>query len=84
MLYMLYMEVCMRNIKKTSWRKFKTRAANRGMSIGEYFDEIVEETKDAGKNPWDRILNRKRVFTDKELKEMEERMKEFRKDFRFR
>ncbi len=74
----------MRNIKKSTWREFKTRATNRGMSVGEYFNEVVEETKHTAKSPWDKILNRKRNLTDKEAEEMHEVIKEFRRDFKFR
>ncbi|MBW2968581.1 hypothetical protein KY314_00475 [Candidatus Woesearchaeota archaeon] len=78
------MEVCMRNVKESSWKHFKTAAAKRGMPLGEFFNELSYEIDRISKNPWDKILNRKRIFTDKELKEMEKAMKEFRRDFKFR
>lgn len=70
----------MRNVKESAWKKFKARAASRGMSVGDYFSEVVAETEHTAKNPWDKILNRKGIFTDKDAEDMHKAIKEFRRE----
>lgn len=74
----------MRNIKEEDWRYFKVEAVKKGMSLGDFFSELLKRYKEASKNPWDKILHGKKLLTKKNAEEMHKAIKEFRKDFEFR
>lgn len=84
MLYMLYMETCIRNIKEEDWKYFKSEAVKKNLKLGDFFSTLINEHKKAAKNPWNDILKGKRIFSNKDLDEIKSRCDKFRKEFRFR
>lgn len=81
---MLYMETCIRNIKEEDWQYFKAEAVKKNLKLGDFFSELLKEHKNSAKNPWDKILNAKKILNTKNAEDMHKAIKEFRKEMEFR
>ncbi|MBW2986039.1 hypothetical protein KY333_01585, partial [Candidatus Woesearchaeota archaeon] len=78
------METSIRNIKEEDWIYFKVEAVKKGLSLGNFFSELLKEHKKIAKNPWKDILKGPRTLDNKTLDRIKAVHEKYRKDFKFR
>ena len=73
-----------KDVDEDAWNFIKSLSAEKGMSMGKYFNNLARELKENEKeSKWEKILNWK-AEDPKEITNIEKRVKEFRKRFQFR
>ena len=74
-----------KGVDEEKWAAFKAVAAKNNMTVGELFNESVDvvEYRHA-KSQWERILANRVSHPKGEWDEIEDKVKHFRKNFRFR
>lgn len=79
------MAIVIKNVPEDKWRIFKSEAARRGMNLGEYFGELIDEhLKKEERTDIDKILCGKPTLTEKEANIMRKASSKIRKNFHIR
>ncbi len=76
--------VCIKGIRKSDWRYFKSEAAKADKTMGDFFSSLVLKYKENKEDNWDDILSRSPMLSESDAEEITERARAFRKDFDFR
>ncbi len=73
-----------KDIDDESWAEFKSLAARNKMKLGSFFRMLLGEYEKTSKFFWKDILYCEKILTDKEAEDMENIIKEVRKEYGFR
>ncbi len=73
-----------RGIDRDKWLRFKELAARKRVSMGDLFENMVEEYEKKTEEFWDEILSGERRISDKDAEDMHKSVKELRKERGFR
>ena len=75
----------LKGVDREAWRLFKAEAAKHGMTMGEFFSEMVKEhAMKETKSNWDAILGFAGIISGKDAGEMRKKAREIRTAFSLR
>ncbi|MBI2106345.1 hypothetical protein HYT56_05935 [Candidatus Woesearchaeota archaeon] len=73
-----------KGINEESWAEFKSIAAKNKTKMGALFEKMLEEYKKKSEESWKKILNGKKMLTDKEADDILKIIEKTRKEYGFR
>lgn len=82
---MIKSTTALKGVDREAWKLFKAEAAKHGMTMGEFFSEMVKEhAMKEEKSNWDAILGFAGSISGKEAREMRRKARKIRTDFSLR
>jgi len=75
---------CIKNVDEDTWRDFKTLALKNSMKMSILLKIMVNEFEKNSKDLWKEILSRKKSLTNEEADDIENIVKNMRKERGFR
>lgn len=74
----------LKGVDDNVWNTFKSISARSNMPMGKMFELMVGEFEDKSRNFWDGIFNTEALLSEDEAKELNESVKNTRKEWGFR